>query len=322
MSFWDAISASARNLGDSAANQAKKAKLSTDIALVDRSIDIRKRSFGVAMYDYLSPLTQSQNFYAASDKLTTLVRPLLINAQKEIQALLVKRVKQKEELAKAETNRAAAFPIKAENVGQKLINFGKAGYLHGGETKIKTELSITDRLVKGHKEDFGVSLYDAFANAEDKEGFLPTDRQIRNVYDTARGDMDLFEKQKKAKEEELSAIGGRRISVDTTTTTTMTTTSAIAPANTDTTSYGTSGVPQSTPMFTTTTQQPSAGPIMAPSTSGGVDVANFSDNNSFPINSTGYSNPSMSMTTSSTGFSNNNTPSSEQKRSSDLLLDF
>jgi len=165
-------------------------------------------------------------------------------------------------------------------------------------------------------------LYDAFANAEDKEGFLPTDRQIRNVYDTARGDMDLFEKQKKAKEEELSAIGGRRISVDTTTTTTMTTTSAIAPANTDTTSYGTSGVPQSTPMFTTTTQQPSTGPIMAPSTSGGVDVANFSDNNSFPINSTGYSNPSMSMTTSSTGFSNNNTPSSEQKRSSDLLLDF
>jgi len=74
MSLWDAISASARNLGDGAANQAKKAKLSTDIVLVDRSIDNRKRSFGVAMYDYLSPLTQSQNFYAASDKLTTLVR--------------------------------------------------------------------------------------------------------------------------------------------------------------------------------------------------------------------------------------------------------
>ena len=100
--------------------------------LVERSIDNRKRSFGVAMYDYLSPLTQSQNFYAAGDKLTTLVRPLMITAQKEIQALAARRVKQKEELAKAETNRAAAFPTKSESVGQSLFNFGKAGYLHGG----------------------------------------------------------------------------------------------------------------------------------------------------------------------------------------------
>ena len=315
--------------------------------LVERSIDNRKRSFGVAMYDYLSPLTQSQNFYAAGDKLTTLVRPLMITAQKEIQALAARRVKQKEELAKAETNRAAAFPTKSESVGQSLFNFGKAGYLHGGETKIKAELSVTDRLIKGHKEDFGVALFDAFVYAEDKEGFLPTDRQIRNVYDTARGDMDALEKQKKAKEEEIVSLGGKRISDnnDISGMVEETTTTSIAPATANTnnnnfTSYGaTSGglPPQSaapmfattqtpqppldpfmappqlaTPMYTTPQmqQQPPHDPFMAPPSGGGGgsgDPTGFMDFNS-------PSNP-----VASTGYSDNNT---QEKRSSDLLLDF
>ena len=306
------------------------------------------------MYDYLSPLTQSQNFYAAGDKLTTLVRPLMITAQKEILALAARRVTQKEELAKAETNRAAAFPTKSESVGQSLFNFGKAGYLHGGETKMKAELSITDRLMKGHKEDFGVALFDAFVYAEDQEGFLPTDRQIRNVYDTARGDIDALDKQKKAKEEEIVALGGKRISdnndISGMVQETSTTTTSIAPATANTnnnnnnnfTSYGaTSGglPPQSAaaPMFATTqTQQPPLDPFMAPPQlattpmyttpqmqqqpphdpfmappsgggGGGSGPTGFMDFNS-------PSNPAAS-----TGYSDNNT---QEKRSSDLLLDF
>jgi len=294
MSLWDTISASARNLGDFAANKAIITKLRTEIVLIDRSIDARKRAFGVAMYDYLSPLSQSQNFYAASDKLTTMVRPLLINAQKEIEALVAKRVKQKEELAKAEVNRASAFPNKAESVGQKLINFGKAGYLHGGETKIKTELSVNDRLIKGHKEDFGVALFDAFAKAEDEEGFLPTDRQIRNVYDTARGDVDKLHKQKKAKEEEMGSTGGKNISENNNVIAVETTTSTVASANPNTISYGTSG---GTQLFRTT-----AGTPITSETKGTVSVLN---NDSFSSNLTGYTNPSMS--------------SQEQQKSLDLL---
>lgn len=90
------------------------------------------------------------------------------------------------------------------------MNFGKATYLHSGETKIKTQVAVTDRLIKGHKEDFGIVLYNAFAAAEDNEGFLPTDRQIRNVYDTCRQDLTVLEQQKKAKEEEIVALGGQR----------------------------------------------------------------------------------------------------------------
>jgi len=234
-----------------------------DILLIDRSIDARKRAFGVAMYDYLSPLSQSSDFYAANDKLTEIVRPILITAQKEVQALASKRVKQKEALAKAEANRAAAFPTKAETYGQKLMNFGKAGYLHGGETKIKTELSVTDRLIKGHKEDFGVVLYDAFASAEDNEGFLPTDRQIRNVYDTCRQDLTALQQKKKAKNDEIVELGGKQTQTETfsvqdpqmVNNTSMATANA-APYGGNSNSYGATSAPQSAP--STANQNPPA----------------------------------------------------------------
>lgn len=287
--------------------------------MIDRSVDSRKRAFGVAMYDYLSPLSQSADFYAANDKLTEIVRPILIIAQKEIQALAAKRVKQKQTLAAAEANRAAAFPTKAETYGQKLMNFGKAGYLHSGETKIKAELAVTDRLIKGHKEDFGVTLYDAFAAAEDNEGFLPTDRQIRNVYDTCRQDLTVLEQQKKAKEEEITELGGKPSvsetpTVQATTTPTPMTMSNTTPTYNDTgsyknpTGYGATTAPQSDP-FATTTQNPSSFQVAGtgmfshpvPNSGGYSDAAPSMTQQVDPFSniSQGYGNPSSSMTMNS-----------------------
>jgi hypothetical protein len=209
MSLWDSISAKAKKAGDTAATQAKRGKLNADILLLDREVLGRKKAFGVTMYDHVSPLSQSADFYAASDDLTNLLRPPLITAQKEIQALAAKRVKLMESLAQAEANRAAAFPTKAETVGQKFVNFGKAGVLHGGETKIKAELAIVDRKIKGFKQSFGVELFDSLAEAEDQRGYLPSDRQVRNMYDACRGEVQRIEDKRKAKIEEIVALGGK-----------------------------------------------------------------------------------------------------------------
>lgn len=332
-----------RKLGDNAADQAKKAKIKTDILLIDRSIDARKRAFGVSMYDYLSPLSKSQDFYAASDKLTEIVRPILISAQKEIQALELRRTKQKEALAKAEAHRAAAFPTKAETYGETLWNFGKAGVLHGGETKIKTELSVTDRLIKGHKEDFGVALYEAFAAAEDNEGFLPTDRQIRNVYDTCRQDLTALEQQKRAKEDEIVELGGKRPSAENPTvreTQTTSNTTPMAMANTvqtnnnsdgyqNPTSYGATSTSQSAPYSATTLNPPAmqvAGTGMfshpvpnsggfsdnGPSSGGFSDNAPYSSAASDPfstINNQNYSTPQTPAVDPFSVFSSSNNPS-------------
>jgi hypothetical protein len=208
MSLWDSISAGAKKAGDKAAVKAKIGKLKADIVLLKREMTNRQRAFGIAMYDHVSPLSQSQDFYAANDPLTNLLRPPLITAQKEIQALAAKKVKLKEKLAQAEANRAAAFPKAAETVGQKFVNFGKASVLHGGETKIKGELAIVDRSIKGHKQNFGIELYALLVDAEDNKGFLPTDRQVRNIYDTCRGDIQRIEAKVKTKEEEIIGLGG------------------------------------------------------------------------------------------------------------------
>jgi hypothetical protein len=211
MSFWDSISAGAKKAGDATKLAAYKTKLRTDILMTDREIQNAKRAFGVSMYDHVSPLSQSSDFYAATDDLTTILRPPLINAQKEIQALAAKRVKLKEALASAEALRAGAFPTKAETVGQKFMNFGKAGYMHSGETKIKTELALLDRQIKGYKQGFGLELFDVLASAEDERGYLPTDRQVRSIYDTTRGDITRMEAKKRSKGEELAQLGGTTI---------------------------------------------------------------------------------------------------------------
>jgi len=351
--MWKSISKSARKLGDNAADQAKKAKIKTDIIMIDRSIDARKRAFGVAMYDYLSPLSRSPDFYAANDKLTEIVRPILIIAQREVQALAAKRVKQKEALAKAEADRAAAFPTKAETYGQKLMNFGKASYLHGGETKIKTELSVTDRFIKGHKEDFGVSLYEAFAAAEDNEGFLPTDRQIRNVYDTCRQDLTVLEQQKKAKEDEIVALGGKRPSSVTpvvqenhiTTnekTTPMTNTTPVNNNNgsySNPTLYGATTTTQSVPYLTNNQNPPplqvaGTGMFSHPvKTSGGysdnvppksatADPFSTNNNQSYSDPHAPAVDPFSTFSSSSNPSTFNNPPASSQFSQSGDLLDF
>eukprot|EP00536_Pseudo-nitzschia_multiseries_P008656 jgi/Psemu1/319445/estExt_fgenesh1_pm.C_2230004 len=328
--MWDVITATAKSFGDSATNKAKQGKLKADILMIERSMESRKRAFGVAMYDYLSPLSQSADFYAATDKLTELVRPNLILAQKEIQALAARRVKQKESLAMAEADRAAAFPTKAETYGQKLINFGKAGIYHGGEAKIKTELSVTDRLIKGYKEEFGVALYNAFSDAEDKEGFLPTDRQIRNVYDTCRQDLTSLEQQRKSKEDEIVELGGKRSSSETPSITEQTPSTTTANSTNDyNPGHGDFTAPQQTPPFPTNTQQ---SPMTTQIAGSGIFSHPVVTSSAGPV---GYSNnadqfaPAASSTTvdpfstftSSNTFSDNQ-PSSEQGKSSDVLLRF
>lgn len=208
MSLWEKVQVGAKKAGDATKVAAQKTKLRGEMVMIDREIQNRKKTFGVAMYDHIAPLSQSQDFYAASDELTNILRPPLLNAQKEIQALAAKRVKLKEQLAAAEAKRAGAFPEKAETVGQKFVNFGKASVMHSGETKIKAELAIVDSRIKGHKQNFGLDLYATLSEAEDTRGYLPSDRQVRNVYDTCRSDIQRMEANKKKKMEELHALGG------------------------------------------------------------------------------------------------------------------
>jgi hypothetical protein len=212
MPLWDNVKAGATAAATKAADATKlaayKTKLKADMVMCDREIVSCKKAFGVSMYDHISPLSQTAEFYAADDDLTEIIRPPLIVAQKETQALAAKRVVLKESLAAAEAKRAGAFPTPAETAGQKVMNFGKASAMHSNETKIKAEVSMLDSRIKGHKQDFGISLYTVMSDAEDNRAYLPSDRQVRSIYDQARQDIQTIQLKKHKKGEEMKALGG------------------------------------------------------------------------------------------------------------------
>jgi hypothetical protein len=208
MSLWDSVKGAASKAGNASKIAAKKTKLRADMVLIDREMRNRKMQFGMTMYDYVSPLSEQADFYAASDPLTEILRPALILAQKEIKNLANRRVKLKEAQAAAGVTRAAAFPTKAETWGESFKNAGRSSVMHGSETKLKTELAILDRKINSIKQTFGLNLFDVFVEAEDTKGFLPTDRQVRSIYDVTRGDIQTLEVKKDNKMRELEALGG------------------------------------------------------------------------------------------------------------------
>jgi hypothetical protein len=157
MSLWDSVKGVANKAGRASKVAAQKTKLRADMVLIDRDVKNRKMSFGMTMYDYVSPLSQQPDFYAATDPLTEILRPHLILAQKEISAMANKRTKLKEAQATAIAKRAGAFPTKAETWGDSFKNAGKSSVMHGSETKLKTELAILERKINSIKQTFGLS---------------------------------------------------------------------------------------------------------------------------------------------------------------------
>jgi hypothetical protein len=207
-SIWDSIKDKAVAVGTAATVASQKTKLRTEILLIDRESKARQQAFGVQMYDYVSPLAKTPSFFASDDTLTTTLRPPLITAQREIAALEIKVERQKASINEAIVKRKSAFPNPASNWQEKLTNAGKSTAMVGNETKLKTELSMFEVQVKAHKQQFGLDLYPTLEHLEDTQGWLPTDREIRSIYDACRKDSEHIKLRKTMKQNELTALGG------------------------------------------------------------------------------------------------------------------
>ncbi|KAL7580753.1 hypothetical protein ACA910_001036 [Epithemia clementina (nom. ined.)] len=195
---------------DSIKRTARTGRLKTELLLLDREIRIREEAFGIQLYDYLEPLAQNPNFFSADDRLTQVLRPPLLEAQREIAVVYNKKTQLKERMKQAEAKRAAAFPKKAENWQEKLTNVAISTSLAGGEAKLKAEEMVLDNSLKSHKQSFGLKLYPVLEALEDNEHWLPTDREVRTIYDNCRRDIEAIRKKAKVKVDELETLGVSR----------------------------------------------------------------------------------------------------------------
>jgi hypothetical protein len=204
MSLWQSVKDWTAKAGAAALVAGHQAKLRADLLLADRELSLRKYRFGVELYDYVAPLATQPNFWIDDDILTSTIRPALLEAQREISLLELRRIKQKEKISLADVARQSAFPKKADNLGEKVVHAGLAAGHAGNAAKLQAELAITDAQIKGYKEEFGVRIYDLFAELEDTQGWLPTERTIRSMYDQARRDLEKIEGKKGNIEGELN----------------------------------------------------------------------------------------------------------------------
>jgi hypothetical protein len=108
--------------------------LRTDILWTDRKLQVRQRRFGLELYNYVAPMSKEASFWQGNDtsddgngianglddnKLMNALRPALLETQREIAVLELRRVQQKERITQAEMARQAAFPKKAETLGER-----------------------------------------------------------------------------------------------------------------------------------------------------------------------------------------------------------
>ena len=187
------------------------AKLRAEVALIDREINGRKKQFGVEMYDHMSPLISSVDFYTGpmydDEQMTELVRPLLIQTHKEVAALEAKVSQLKEDVSAAEVGRTSAFGAQSDTLQDKFKKAGNTVASAGVEGKLKAELKLLQNKVTAIKQEMGIELFGQFATLEDRENWLPKDRVVRGIYDSCRQDIEAIELKRRQKQQELTERG-------------------------------------------------------------------------------------------------------------------
>lgn len=211
MSAWDQFNYYAGKAGATMLAAGQRAKLRAEIALIDNQKSNRIHAFGVEMYNYLDPLTQSASFWSGDDFLTKLLRGPLIEAQREIKALTNRLNKLKEKYSMAQTKRRATFATKSENWQGTLKTAGKTTVLAGKEGNIRTEIYVVETEILAEKHKFGDVLFEILSKKEDDDGYIATEREVRKIFDKARSDLSNIEKTRKEKDQEVVALGGSSI---------------------------------------------------------------------------------------------------------------
>lgn len=193
----------------------KKAKIRGEMVLLDRKIPSRKKAFGIELYDELSAMTCSQDFYSTSNETISAVRPMLLATDREIRALSNKKLQAKGDLDIAQARRAEAFPVKATNWKEKAANAATATGMMSTETKFKTKMALVNSQMNAIKEKFGLEIFPILDDIFDKTGTqqLPvhsaTDKDVntvRFVFQKCKTDIDEIYRTKKEKREKIDSM--------------------------------------------------------------------------------------------------------------------
>jgi len=199
--LWGAVKKQGLKVGKRASVTTQKAKLRAEMMLVDNRIQNRKELFGVDLYDSLViHAEQDPTFIIESETLDN-IRGFFVTCFKDNKALLQKRALQQQRLVELDEQREVAYPkVPCETIGGQMKNGCKAANFARQETSCKAQKAMIEREMQVNKKKFGVDTYRLLCRLEDGDAkWLPSDRDVRFLYDQARRDIGelLVEKQQK-----------------------------------------------------------------------------------------------------------------------------
>lgn len=207
-SLWDSMKAQGIKAGKQASIATQKAKIYAEIALLDNKMHHRKERFGIELYDALVlPAEQDPVFMIESDSLEN-IRGHFVTCFKDNKALMLKRAKKQQQLVELDERRAIAYPkVPCETFGGQMKNGCKAANFARQESQWKARIAIVEQEMKANKKKFGLEVYRLLVQLEDNQHWLPSDRDVRFLYDQARRDITKMITEKQQKKLNLSTLG-------------------------------------------------------------------------------------------------------------------
>lgn len=164
---------------------------------IDRDIQKNKEEFGVILYDEtVKAFEQDAQLFLSTedDPLVVAIRPALLEAQREVAALLKKRSKAETEMTEREqavkeksTDEATSTPNKAVWKANAIWNTAKG----------KTHLALIDQKIRSLKFQFGLKVYDTLVDLEKQCEWLPSDPVLKDAYKQCRANVERLEHVKK-----------------------------------------------------------------------------------------------------------------------------
>lgn len=196
-SWWDKVKKSGQ-----------KTKLRADIALVELEIKGRKKKFGVDLYDVLTNdkqkllgISAGTLFKGKNDEM----KAAFERARDDIAGMLARKEDLQRQRDVLEVKGAHTLPD--TTIGEKMNKAGKAVADAGTDTKLRAQQALIDREMKIRKEEFGLEIFDACKQSEQKEkgikgalssaisNFSDHERDIQSVIDLAKKDVEAMDKK-------------------------------------------------------------------------------------------------------------------------------
>lgn len=145
---------------DNAKGAAIRTKLKAEIVLLEREMAVRKRAFGIVLYDLMIAAEKSGSAQTNYHSKDSVMVPCFDAAKADIGEIQQRKDVKQTELDMLEMESANAKHKPMDTAAQKAKAAGKWISYAGTETKLSANLALIDREIKARKEVFGLDIFE------------------------------------------------------------------------------------------------------------------------------------------------------------------